>query len=141
MNDIIKTLRESNIELLKAEAADLSKWSKLKHIKKDFELFLQFNIAEVSFKTIDEKDSKIICTSNAALIKILQCQKLEDKEKLVKFKGPGINCKDKDFVKTWDIQNNTFKTISLNSWQIENFISISPKNILILDELIRNLLK
>lgn len=138
MSDIIKILRESNSLLLKTEGADLSKWSKLKHIKKDFELFLQFNIAEISFKTVDGDNSRVFCTNNTALIKILQTVEPKDKQKLIKFKGPSISNKDPKFVLTWDLEDNTFKNIFLKSWQIENFISITPKNILILDELIRS---
>lgn len=140
MSDIIKILRESNSLLLKAEGADLSKWSKLKHVKKDFELFLQFNIAEISFRTIDGSDSRILCTNNTALIKILQTDELKDKQKLIKFKGPNISTKNPKYVMTWDLKDNTFKNIFLKSWQIENFISITPKNILILDELLRNII-
>ncbi len=140
MSDIIKTLRESDSLLLKAESSDLSKWSKLKHVKKDFETFLQFNIAEISFRTIDGDNSNIICTNNTALIKIIQTEKIEDKQKLIKFRGPSISTKNPKYVMTWDLQNNTFKNIFLKSWQIENFISITPKNILILDELIRKII-
>ena len=141
MSNIIQTLRESNSELLKAEANDFAKWSKLKHVKDDFELFLQFNLAEIEFKTLDGKDASIICTSNTALIKILSTKKPEDKKKLVKFRGAGIKSKDPKYVKTWDLVNNTYKIIFLKSWQIVNFISISPDNVLILDELINKILK
>ena len=134
-------MRESSSELLKAESKDLAKWSKLKHVKDDFELFLQFNLAEIEFKTLDGKDDSIICTSNTALIKILSTKKPEEKQKLIKFKGPGIKSKDPKYVKTWDLVNNTYKTIYLKSWQIANFISISPDNVLILDELINKILK
>lgn len=141
MSDILKTLRESDSLLLKAEGADLAKWSKLRHVKDDLELFLQFNIAEIQFKTMSGKDASVICTSNAALIKILQTKELKDKQKLVKYRGPGIHTKDKKSVMTWDLVSDKYKTISLSSWQIANFISINPDNILILDELINKLLK
>ena len=60
MSDIIKTLRESNSLLLKAEAEDIAKWSKLRHTKSDLELFLQFNIAEIEFRTLDVLEIKKI---------------------------------------------------------------------------------
>lgn len=134
-------MRESSSELLKAEGKDMAKWSKLKHVKDDFELFLQFNIAEIEFKTVDGKDDSVICTNNTALIKILDTKEPEDKKKLVKFRGPAIKSKDPKSVLTWDLVNNTYKTIYLKSWQIANFISISPDNVLILDELINKILK
>ena len=141
MSDIFKTLSESNADLLKAEAVDLAKWSKLKHTKGDFETFLQFNLAEIEFKKLDGEDTSIICTSNTALIEIFNTKKPEDKKKLVNFKSQGIRTKDLKLVMTWDLVENKFKTIPLNSWQIANFISITPENVLILDELINKLLK
>lgn len=141
MSDILKTLRESNNLLLKAEGADIAKWSKLRHTKSDFELFLQFNIAEVEFRTLDGKDDSIICTSNIPLIKILGTKKQEDKKKLINMNNSGIASKDRRSVLTWDLVDNKYKTISLNAWQIQNFISIDPKNILILDELISKIIK
>lgn len=141
MSDIIQVLRNSSAKLLKAEGRDLAKWSKFKHNKKDFELFLQFNIAEVEFKTEDGKDDSIVCTSNTSLIKLLNTEKAEEKKKLVKFKGPAIRSKDPNSVLTWDLSDNSYKTICMKSWQIVNFISISPKNVLILDELVRKNLK
>lgn len=141
MSNILKTLRESNNLLLKAEGADITKWSKLRHTKSDFELFLQFNIAEVEFRSLDGKDNSIICTSNIPLIKILETKKQEDKKKLINIKNSGITSKDRQSVLTWDLVDNKYKTISLNAWQIQNFISIDPKNILILDELINKIIK
>ena len=141
MSDIIQKIRESNSELLKSEGADISKWSKLRHTKSDLELFLQFNIAEIEFRKLDGSDDSIICTSNVALLKILETKKKEDKEKLINFRGNGINTKDIKQVLTWDLVDNKYKTISLNAWQIKNFVSITPKNILILDELVNKLIK
>lgn len=141
MSDIISQMRKSNSELIKTEASDLAKWSKLKHVKSDLELFLQFNVAEINFKTKDNLDSSIICTSNTTLIKILAAKKEEDKKKLVVFKNSGINTKDKTSVLTWDLVDNKYKTINLSSWFIVNFISIFPENILLLDEVINKILK
>lgn len=141
MSDILQKIRESNSLLLKAEGADIVQWSKLRHTKNDLELFLQFNIAEIEFRKIDGSDDNIICTSNAALLKILETKKKTDKEKLINFRGSGINTKDIRSVMTWDLVDNKYKTISLNAWQIKNFISINPKNILLLDELINKIIK
>lgn len=141
MSDIIKTLRESDSLLLKAEAEDIAKWSKLRHTKKDLELFLQFNIAEIKFRSLDGKDANIICTSNIPLMKVIETKKLEDKKKIKDIKNNGITTKDIKSVLTWDLIDNKYKTISLNAWQITNFISITPKNILILDELINKNIK
>ena len=139
--DIISTLRSSNAELLKAEAADLAKWSKLRHVKDDFELFLNFNIAEVEFKAADGKDCKIICTSNTTLVELFSLAKDNERAKIAKKQSAGIKTRDKTSVDTWDLVENKRKTVKLKSWQIVNFISITPENILILDELVRKLLK
>lgn len=141
MSDIISQMRKSNSELIKTEASDLAKWSKLKHIKSDLELFLQFNVAEIKFKTNTNTDSSVICTSNTTLIKILAAKKEEDKKKLMNFKNSGIKTKDKNSVLTWDLIDNKYKTINLASWFIVNFISIFPENILLLDEVINKILK
>ena len=147
MSDLFEQIREANSELHKAASKDLAKWSKLKHIKEDFELFLQFNIAEIEYRTLKGEDASVICTSNTALIKILDANTKEDKQKLVKFHGSAIKSKDPKSVLTWDLVNNRYTTIPLNSWQIRwqdgkpNLISISPENILILDELITKILK
>ena len=122
MSDILKTLRESNVALLKAEELDLKKWSRLKHNKTDFELFLQFNLAEIEFTTVDNTESSILCTSNTALIKILNTKKQKDKKELANLKSSGITTKDLRSVLTWDLIENKYKTISLNSWQIKRFL-------------------
>ena len=139
--DVISKLRSSNAELLKAEAVDLAKWSKLRHVKEDFELFLNFNIAEVEFKTADGKDRKIICTSNTTLVELFSLVKDNERAKVAKKQSAGIKTRDKTSVDTWDLVENKRKTVKLKSWQIVNFISITPENILILDELVRKLLK
>lgn len=138
MSDFIQIMRESNSELLKAQTNDISTWSKLKHNKEDLELFLQFNIAYIQFQTNKGETTSTLCTSNTALIKILQLTEKESdqKKKLVKFKGPVIKSKQKNEVLSWDIRQKDFRSINLKSWYILNFISITPKNILILDEIV-----
>lgn len=138
MSDFIQIMRESNSELLKAQSNDISTWSKLKHNKEDLELFLQFNIAYIQFQTNKGEITSTLCTSNTALIKMLQLTEKEkdQKKKLVKFKGPVIKSKEKNEVLSWDIRQKDFRSINLKSWYILNFISITPKNILILDEIV-----
>lgn len=140
--NFIKLMRESDNELLKAEARDLAKWSKLKHTRECLELFLEFNVAEISFKTKDGEDRELLCTSNAALAKLLQMssQEPEAKAKAAKLRGSVIKSKDKSCVLTWDVENGKFASIWLDSWQIDNFIEISPDNALLLDALCRRVL-
>lgn len=138
--DIISKLRHSRVKLLQTEAADLEKWSKLRHSKTDLELFLQFNLAELKFKTRVGVEKQMICTSNAALIKVFSAIVHEDKKRYVKFASNGFHCKEKDLIKTWDLEENKLKSVNLKEWQIVNFISISEQNILILDEVLHKLL-
>lgn len=140
--NFIKLMRESDSELLKAEARDLAKWSKLKHTRECLELFLEFNVAEISFKTKDGEDRELLCTSNAALAKLLQIAdpKPEAQTKAAKLRGAAIKSKDCSCVLTWDVENGKFASIWLDSWQIENFIEISPDNVLLLDKLCRQVL-
>lgn len=139
--NIIKKLRESDNELQKAEAKDIAKWQKLKHNKSDLELFLNFNIAQIDFITTDGKSSSIVGTSNTTLIKIFSLKKDIDKKKIQYLKSDGMRTKDSTSVQIWDLVDNKPKTIILKSWQIMNFISITEENILLLDKLIRELLK
>lgn len=137
---IIEQMRESGAELLQAESKDIAAWSKLRHTKQDLELFLNFNIAEIEFKTMKGEDRKIVCTSNMTLVKIMAEAKKQNKQKLAKIKSNGIRTKDARTVDTWDLVANKRKSISLSSWQIVNFISITPENILILDELAKKVI-
>lgn len=140
--NFIKLMRESDSELLKAEARDLAKWSKLKHTRECLELFLEFNLAEISFKTKDGEDRTLLCTSNAALAKLLKMAdpKPEARVKTATLRGAAIRSKDKSCVLTWDVENGKFASIWLDSWQIEDFIEISPDNVLLLDKLCRQIL-
>lgn len=115
---LIRLLRESDDEIKQAESRDLSKWSKLKHTRECLELFLEFNLAQVSFQTADGEDRTLLCTSNAALAKLLQMAdgKPEAREKAAKLRGSAIKSKDKSGVLTWDVENGKFATISMKSW-------------------------
>lgn len=142
---ILEKLKASNSKLLKAESKDLQKWSLLNHNKVDLELFLNLNIAEINYKTKDNKNANIICTSNLILIKIYS--KLKDKNQKIKIANninvsAGIRTNDLKSVTSWDLVENKFKIINIeNDWQIINFISITPENVLILDELLKQFLK
>jgi hypothetical protein len=139
--NIIEKLKTSDIKSLQHKGADAEKWSALRHTKYDFELFLNFNIAEIQFKTLDNKDATIVCTSNTTLIKLFSTLKESDKKKIACLPSNGIKTKDLRSIDTWDLIDNKLKTVSLASWQINDFIGITPENILDLHNFINKLLK
>lgn len=139
--DFIQQMRASGNKLLETEAQDLATWSKLKHNKQDLELFLNFNIAEIEFKTKSDEKATVIGTANTSLVKVFSAKKDVDKQKAAKLKSSGMRTKDSTSVQIWDLVENKPKTIMLSAWSIKNFISISEKNILVLDEVLRDLLK
>lgn len=141
MSDIIEKLRESKNKLLEGEAENLMYWKKLRHNKDDFELFLNNNIAEVWFKTKNGNEDQLICTSNTTLIKLFSTKKKEDKKKVAKLASKGIHTNEMDSVLTWDLRENKFKTIYLKTWAILNFVTITPQNIEVLDQVVEDLLK
>ena len=134
-------MRASGNKLLETEAQDLATWSKLKHNKQDLELFLNFNIAEIEFKTKSDEKATVIGTANTSLVKVFSAKKDVDKQKAAKLKSSGMRTKDSTSVQIWDLVENKPKTIMLSAWSIKNFISISEKNMLVLDEVLRDLLK
>jgi len=133
MNTIISKMRNSDDALLESEAKDIEIWKNLDHNKTGLECFLNFNIAELSFKTMHGKNANIICTSNTTLIKVMSLQKDKDKKEVSSLKSDGIHTNDTTTIDTWDLVDNHIKTVSLKSWKIMNFISIRPDNILLLD--------
>ncbi len=139
--DFIQQMRASGNKLLETEAQDLATWSKLKHNKQDLELFLNFNIAEIEFKMKSDEKATVIGTANTSLVKVFSAKKDVDKQKAAKLKSSGMRTKDSTSVQIWDLVENKPKTIMLSAWSIKNFISISEKNILVLDEVLRDLLK
>lgn len=141
MATFLDRVKDTGNKLLEAELAGLSKWEKLRHTKEDLELFLNFNIAEIQYLTKDSKLRSIICTSNTPLVNAFNTKKLEDKQAFAKECSAGIKTKERSSVDTWDLIANKRKTVSLTSWQIVNFITISPDNILILDKVFNELLK
>lgn len=75
------------------------------------------------------------------LVEVMQAAKATDKKKIAKKKATAIRTKDPFSVDAWDLVDNKRKTVSLRSWQIVNFLTISPENILVLDEVIKQILK
>ena len=137
--DIIETLRNSKKELLEAQAKDFEKWSKLKHTKEDLNLFLNFNIANIKFQKKNNEIENIICTSNIFLIDILKNKK--DVLKKNKFDNKHITkIETNNIIKTYDMIHKHTISIPLKDWSIINFISITPENIKILQEVLENIL-
>lgn len=139
--DIIKILRESGNKLLESEADGIQMWQKLKHNKEDLELFLGHTVAEISFVKLDGTSDKIVCTANVALIKVFSAKKDKLKVKAKYLKTTGMRSRKSNSVEVWDLIDNKQKTIALRQWQIENFITINEKNILVLDQLLHDALK
>ena len=75
------------------------------------------------------------------LVEVMQAAKATDKKKIAKKKAAAIRTKDPFSVDAWDLVDNKRKTVSLRSWQIVNFLTISPENVLVLDEVIKQILK
>ena len=134
-------LSTSGNKLLETEAEDLAMWQKLKHNKEDLELFLNHNVAEIKFLKSDGSESEVFGTSNVALIKVFSAKKDKDKIKAKYLNSSGMRSKKSNSVEIWDLIENKQKTMILKSWQIENFITISEKNILILDQVLHDILK
>ena len=53
----------------------------------------------------------------------------------------GIRTHDTTSILTFDIIGNTYKTVSLKAWTIIRFVSITPQNLMRLDNIIRKILK
>lgn len=141
--NIVETLRNSDNKLLKATAADFAKWSKLKHNKECLNLLLQFNIVEIRYQNSAGTYSDGVFTSNSVLINIIN-KTVEEVKKLkaIKTLSPKAVPIEKDnIVKTYDLKDKTPKTINLKSWDVLNFISITPENVEILHQLLIDILK
>ena len=138
----IDLMRKSDKKLLLAEAADIERWKGLRHNKSGLEMFLQFNIAEIRFKYKNSSVyTKIICTSNTRLINVINAVKKSQKVKMMKTPFDGIRTNDTTSILTYDLSSRTYKTVSLKAWEIMNFISITPDNIELIDNLINQILK
>lgn len=130
MSSIIEKMHKACPQL----AADISTWQKLRHTKKDLELFLEFNVAELEFKSLDGKDCKTLCTGSLALIDVLKACKPQLKEAAAtKHRNGGMRSPNNSCVHVWDIVEMKPKSIPLESWQIAQFITLSESNLLMLD--------
>lgn len=143
MASLIDRLKASGREILETQGAGMEMWRSLKHNKHDLELFLQFNIAELRFKSKDARDFKtIVCTSNTRLIAVFQALKEIDKKKALKSTPfSGIKTKNSNSILTFNLIDNKYNTILLNVWELGSFLTITEKNLPILDALLCDLLK
>lgn len=143
MASLVDRLKASGKEVLEAESTGIEMWRSLKHNKRDLELFLQFNIAELRFKSKDARDFKtIVCTSNTRLIAVFQAVKEADKKKALRVTSfDGIKTRDSSSVLTFNLVDNKYNTISLGAWELGSFITITEENLSMLDVLLCDLLK
>lgn len=142
MEDLVEKLLNSGNKVLEAAGKDFNKWSKLKHNKEDLELFLQFNLAHIRYRpagVVVMKD--IVCTSNTTFINTFSKIKETDKKKAVRSKNSGIRTKDKKSVMTYNLLENKYYTLPLDLWEIVTFLTISPENIEVLDQVVNDMLK
>ena len=143
MINLIDKLKSSGKEILEAQSNGIELWKNLKHNKHDLELFLQFNISELRFKPKDAKEFKtIVCTSNTRLISVFQALKEIDKKKAFRSTPfDGIKTRDSTSILTFNLVDNKYNTISLRAWKLGSFVTITPKNVELLDTLLADLLK
>lgn len=143
MTSIIEKLKSSGKKLLEAQAEGIELWKQMKHNKKDLELFLQFNVAELRFKPKDDPKYRfIVCTSNTRLIAVFQALKEFEKKKVLKtVPFAGIRTKNSTSIMTFNLIANSYNTIPLRAWQLGNFVTLSEKNIPIIDTMLYDLLK
>lgn len=140
--NFIHRLKATKHPMLVSEAQAIEKWKDLSHNKQGLELFLQFNIAELKFKPKSLLSFKnIICTSNTQFISVFSQRRESLKAKAaatVAFSG--IYTKDSDSIMTFNLLTNRYNTVSLRAWEIVNFVSIVPDNVVILDSLVNDIL-
>lgn len=142
MVDLVEKLAKSGNEVLEAAAKRINKWKKLKHVKQDLELLLQFNIVHLKWKPAGHATfSEIVCTSNTRLIEVFSAIKESDKKKRLKAKNDGIRTQNPNSIMTFSLLDNKYYTINLDDWHIVNFISIDEDNIELLDKFINDILK
>lgn len=141
--DLITQLKRSGEKLLETTAQGIELFSSLNHNKRDLELFLQYNLAELKFKPDAKKDFKtIVCTSNTRLIKVFQALKTFEKKKaLASTPFSGIKTRNSSSILTFNLVDNKYNTVSLRAWEIRNFVTITEKNVEVLDVLLGDLLK
>lgn len=140
--NFIQRLKATKHPMLVSEAQAIEKWKDLSHNKSGLELFLQFNIAELRFKPKSLLPFKnIICTSNTQFISVFSQRRESLKAKAaatVAFSG--IYTNNVDSIMTFNLLTNRYNTVSLRAWEIVNFVSIVPDNVVILDSLVNDIL-
>lgn len=140
----IEILKESGNKFLEKQGEYAEMWSKLKHNKSDLELFLKYNVTELKFKpkSISSESKTIVCSSNTRLIALLHASKKSDREKVLKtVPFSGIKTKDKNEVLTFNLVDDTYNTVSLKSWELGNFVTLTEDNVELLDIVIKDILK
>ena len=84
IDEFIDILKNSNNRILVSEASNLGKWSQLKHNKESLELFLNYNIAEIEFRSKKTKDLKrVLVCSNTNFIKAVNAKSDSDKKRII----------------------------------------------------------
>lgn len=142
LHDLVEKLLESGNKVLEAAGNDISKWRSLKHTKQDLEVFLANNLVHLKFRPKGAAVMKeIVCTSSTPFIRAFSLLKEQDKRKAFRAKNLGIKTKDPSTVMTYDVLEGKNCTVSLDFWEIVSFISITPENIAVLDEVANSLLK
>lgn len=143
MEDLVEKLLNSGNKVLEAAGKELPKWKRLKHNKRDLELFLRFNIAHIKYKPKTSAVLKdIVCTSSTRFIEVFSMLKESDKMHAVKHaKDSGIHTEDKSSVLTFNLLENRYETMVLDTWEIVSFLTITQDNIEILDSAVNDLLK
>lgn len=140
----IELLKESGNEFLEKQSEYAEMWSKLKHTKADLELFLKHNIAELKFKPKGalSETKTIVCSSNVRFIALFHAVKKSDRAEILK-KVPfsGIKTKEKNEILTFNLIDDTYNTVSLKSWELGNFVTLTEENLPMLDVLLCDLLK
>lgn len=140
----IELLKESGNEFLEKQSEYAEMWSKLKHTKADLELFLKHNIAELKFKPKGalSETKTIVCSSNVRLIALFHAVKKSDRAEILK-KVPfsGIKTKEKNEILTFNLIDDKYNTVSLKSWELGNFVTLTEDNVELLDLVVKDVLK
>ena len=85
---------------------------------------------------------EIVCTSSTRFIRVFSMLKESDKKHaLKKTANDGIRTKDKHSILTYNLLENKYNTVSLDFWEIVNFLTITPANIEVLDQAMNEMLK
>ena len=144
IDEFIDILKNSKNKILVSEASNLGKWSQLKHNKESLELFLNYNIAEIEFRSKKTKDLKrVLVCSNTNFIKAVNAKSDSDKKKIIeslpKIHSTGLKNNSSILTTSWNIMKNDYCTIPLNSWKIVNWIEINESNAELINDIIRDM--